>query len=722
MSFKGDTDVQHSSTESWNSGGTAGILDTERAKASFDVETLTNFMDGGKKNTQNRRFIMSSTEDLEDIGSSSKKHDTAREGKGGSIAKNFTHFMEIHDEYLKKGRTPKGQEMMYMYMGATMGGYPGFGLFLSTISGQSSDEQLGWWLPKCYTMQITGSYAQTELGHGSNVRGLRTTAIYDKSTQEFVLETPTLSSMKWWPSSLATSTHAVVYAQLIIEGVEYGVHVFMVQLRDENLEPLSGIEVGDIGTKMGENEVDIGYLRLSKVRIPRKHMFEKQQHVTPDGCYIKHGGKSGNPKAAYLTMMGARVTMVGGSSVYLSKAATIAIRYNAVRKQGFANTKAGASYLSEESQIIDYKMNQFRLLKELALSYAIRITSNWMNSRMADLRSNINNESATKDLPEVHASAAGLKGFCCNAAAVGIEELRKCCGGAGYLMASGIAAIEADYKWRATAEGDTTVMLLQTARYLLKSAQDAKQGKELSGLCACLAPFKQVNYNPIKDSKPTRVTSSDNFLSLDYLLALYEYRATSQVFFLEQAMAQRTKGGETHDEAWTNLTLKACRTGQSHVLYFMLAKFKEMCATCEDQPCRAVLERLCALFALADMVTGQQWAGLLDIDQVELVEEACSRVCSMLRPDAVALVDAWDYPDHALNSTIGGRDGDVYEKQYLAAVDSPLNDKRVPDYFEAIKPFLDLEFLALRNNTHPMYTGQDEYPEGTDMTKGASKL
>ena len=71
------------------------------------------------------------------------------------------------------------------------------------------------------------------------------------------------------------------------------------------------------------------------------------------------------------------------------------------------------------------------------------------------------------ELAEMHASSAGLKGFCCNAASVGIEELRKCCGGAGYLMASGIAALEADYKWRATAEGDTVVMLLQTARYLV---------------------------------------------------------------------------------------------------------------------------------------------------------------------------------------------------------------------------------------------------------------
>ena len=61
---------------------------------------------------------------------------------------------------------------------------------------------------------------------------------------------------------MATATHAVVYAQLLINGAEYGVHVFFLQLRDENMEPLPGIEVGDIGTKVGENEADVVRLQL----------------------------------------------------------------------------------------------------------------------------------------------------------------------------------------------------------------------------------------------------------------------------------------------------------------------------------------------------------------------------------------------------------------------------------------------------------------------------
>ena len=45
-------------------------------------------------------------------------------------------------------------------------------------------------------MQIIGCYAQTELGHGSNVQGLETTATFDPQTDEFIINSPTLTSSK----------------------------------------------------------------------------------------------------------------------------------------------------------------------------------------------------------------------------------------------------------------------------------------------------------------------------------------------------------------------------------------------------------------------------------------------------------------------------------------------------------------------------------------------
>lgn len=67
---------------------------------------------------------------------------------------------------------------------------------MPAIKGSGTEEQQKKWLPLAYKMQIIGCYAQTELGHGSNVQGLETTATFDPKTDEFVINSPTLTSSK----------------------------------------------------------------------------------------------------------------------------------------------------------------------------------------------------------------------------------------------------------------------------------------------------------------------------------------------------------------------------------------------------------------------------------------------------------------------------------------------------------------------------------------------
>ena len=88
-------------------------------------------------------------------------------------------------------------------------------------------------MPLIENVDIIGCYAQTELGHGSNVAGLETTATFDRERDEFVIHTPSITATKYWPGDMGMfSSHAVVFARLIIDENDYGVQPFMVQLRD----------------------------------------------------------------------------------------------------------------------------------------------------------------------------------------------------------------------------------------------------------------------------------------------------------------------------------------------------------------------------------------------------------------------------------------------------------------------------------------------------------
>lgn len=144
------------------------------------------------------------------------------------------------------------------------------GMFIPTLLSQGDAEQQAEWVPPSLGLRIVGTYAQTELGHGTYVRGLETTATFDVHSDSFILHTPTLSATKWWPGGLGvTATHAVVMARLFDgQGVDRGPHAFIVQLRDaETHVPLPGVRVGDIGPKLGFGSVDNGWLELDHVVI-----------------------------------------------------------------------------------------------------------------------------------------------------------------------------------------------------------------------------------------------------------------------------------------------------------------------------------------------------------------------------------------------------------------------------------------------------------------------
>jgi acyl-CoA oxidase len=119
-----------------------------------------------------------------------------------------------------------------MWSHATLGQNPvvlNYTMFLLTIQNMCNDEQRAKWEPLCKNMNVMGTYAQTEIGHGSNVAGIQTTATYDRKTDEVVINTPTITATKWWPGDLGNfSSHGMVFCRLKIDSQDYGVMPFMV--------------------------------------------------------------------------------------------------------------------------------------------------------------------------------------------------------------------------------------------------------------------------------------------------------------------------------------------------------------------------------------------------------------------------------------------------------------------------------------------------------------
>jgi acyl-CoA oxidase len=71
--------------------------------------------------------------------------------------------------------------------------------------------------------------------------------------------------------------------------------------------------------------------------------------------------------------------------------------------------------------------------------------------------------------------------------------------------------------------------------------------------------------------------------------------------------------------------------------------------------------------------------------QLDIVRDAVLKLLSTIRPNAVALVDAFDFTDHLLGSVLGRYDGQVYENLYKWALNSPLNKTQVHESHKFLK-------------------------------------
>ena len=134
----------------------------------------------------------------------------------------------------------------------------------------------------------------------------------------------------------------------------------------ETHEPLPGVQVGDIGRKLGYNSVDNGFLLFDNVRVPRSAHLSRFTEVTEDGNFeIK-----ADPRILYSGMTNIRLGIIFGSAVALMRSARVAVRYAVCRRQ-FANQKD----TREERKLLDYQVHMDTLSKNIANGFILTLTA-----------------------------------------------------------------------------------------------------------------------------------------------------------------------------------------------------------------------------------------------------------------------------------------------------------------------------------------------------------
>lgn len=131
-----------------------------------------------------------------------------------------------------------------------------YGLFGASIALLGTPTQSDRWLPSVESCKMLGCFALTELGHGSNARGIGTEARYNPKSKTFTLTTPDDAAQKYWIGGAFQSARwTVCFAQLFADGEWRGIHPFVVRLRADDGTRAPGVTLADCGHKCGLNGV-----------------------------------------------------------------------------------------------------------------------------------------------------------------------------------------------------------------------------------------------------------------------------------------------------------------------------------------------------------------------------------------------------------------------------------------------------------------------------------
>jgi len=519
---------------------------------------------------------------------------------GGGDAKKFMNFIEIVAH----------QDLSFMIKQGV-----NFGLFGLGIQNLGTAKHHTKYLNDIMNGRLLGGFAMTEVAGGSDVRNVKTEAIYDHATRSFTINTPTDSARKAFIGNAAQHGEMViVFAQLKMnkDAKSEGVHAFLMPIRDKAGKVLQGITIDDCGEKIGMNGVDNAYMNFSQVNIPHEAMLDRFATINSEGQY--HSDIP-NKSARFFKMISTLVT----GRVALAAASLSAAKSALAASVAYADTRQVFG-----SSLLDKQATQTRLFPPLANAYAMHFATRLLLDKY------------TNNTPDLETMAAALKARSSDDAIRIIDEGRLVNGGAGYMGDTRYGRFREDVDVFRTFEGDNTVLRLQVAKNRLT---------ELS---------KQFNDNSAapKSTWAADRTDAAHLVDPEFQADMVVRRERAMLGDIMQKIANGAAVPGGVELAFEKSQNDMIAYSDAYAEKIMLEQFIKAVAEQKDPETKAVLKDVCDIFAVNTMLKHATWYienGYMKPEKTKALAKIAEELNEKLRPNAVALVKAFAIPPALLS-------------------------------------------------------------------------
>jgi acyl-CoA oxidase len=331
------------------------------------------------------------------------------------------------------------------------------------------------------------------------------------------------------------------------------------------------------------------------------------------------------------TLVGGRIS-IAAAAVNVSKLGlATAIRYGDRRRQFGPEGRP-------EQPVLDYLVMQKRLFPRLAATYAADFAMNELVRSFGGLAG---------DTRDVEGLAAALKAYASDLAVDTLHACRQACGGEGYMASSRLTQHLADADIFTTFEGANSVLLQLVAKGLLTEYRE--QFGELK-LWSAVRYMTGRAAEVLADLDPIgpRRSDPDHLRDPDFHAAAFRYREDRLLGSLARRLKARIDDGEDSFTALNACQDHALAVGGAYVERVVLEALQRAVAGADGAAFEPPLRRLSALYALTRIEADLGWfmeKGYIEGGKARRIRAEINTLCGEIRPDAVALVDAFGIPD-----------------------------------------------------------------------------
>ncbi|MEU1240789.1 acyl-CoA dehydrogenase [Micromonospora parva] len=467
------------------------------------------------------------------------------------------------------------------------------------------------------SMSTVGSLMMTEIGRGNSNSAVRTEAVFDPDTGDFVLNTPDMGAVKFPPGVAADAVPrlAVVSAQLKIAGQSRGLFFFLVPIRDE-AGPRPGVRI----TPQRPTPLlplDAALVSFDRVRLPFRYWLR-------DGATIAADGTLHDPITDPLTrtrrLLGVirfawEAAIVGLAAVSQASAA-VALQH--------AHRRITNGRFAADLPVIRYRNQQRALLGALADA----VVSGAVAKASVPARPAVPTAGGIRSLSLMKVSVDRLT-----------ERVTMRC-----RVASGALGFFADNRFL-------------DYQGLSHSFNTAAADNQIMLLDAALGLSANVDYTPPQAVVPPAVERDLTAPRTWQGLAATRERLLHAE--LCDRMGRAKEAGADPFHAWNDASGAAERLATAHAHTTVVGLLAAALDAVTDPQARTVLTRLCALHVLEETAAHDGWylaQGLLTADEVRGLPDLVDQLCDHVLPHALDLVEALDVPYEVVAAPLAAED------------------------------------------------------------------